>query len=93
MRINEMEINIGKIKAIVDRQRNYFGLFNFIMIAYLFFDKVGWQWYYLLIIPFWFLWAYIDVTFIMPRELNYIHHKSPVMKELLRNGKTKSTNV
>lgn len=77
-------MNVGKIKAIIDRQRGYLGIFNFAMVGFLFFDRVGWEWYYLLLIPIWFLFAYLDVRYIIPREFDYLHRKSPVFKELLK---------
>jgi hypothetical protein len=77
-------VNIGKLKALLDRQRNYLSVINFLMIGYLFFEKAGFHWWYLVIIPFWLLFVYLDARFIWPRELDYTHRKSPVMKELLR---------
>lgn len=77
-------MNIGKAKAIFDRQRNYFSTFNFVMIAVLFFKETKWSWYYLLAIPAWMVWTFIDTKYIMPKEFEYLHRKSPVMKELLR---------
>lgn len=75
---------IGKFKAIFDRQRGYISSVNLIMISYLFFDNVGWEWYYLLIMPIWLIFVYLDARFIMPKEFEYLHRKSPVIKELLK---------
>jgi hypothetical protein len=75
---------IGKLKAIFDRQRSYLTSLNFVMISFLFLKDAGWNWWYLLIIPFWIVFAYIDVRYILPKEIDYLHRKSPVLKELLK---------
>ena len=81
------KINIGKIKVIIDRQRNYISIIQFVMIGYLFFKEVGWDWYYLAIIPFWLWFTWYDLVYIAPKELDYWHGKSPVLKEILRRSK------
>jgi len=78
-------MNIGKLKAIFDREINYLSRFNFIMIAYLFFGKVGFHWWYLFAIPVFLAWVYIDLTYIMPREMDYLNKKNPGMVKLLKN--------
>ena len=75
---------IGKLKAIFDRQKSYLASLNFLMISYLFFKEAGWNWWYLLIIPFWIVFIYVDVRCILPKEMDYLHRKSPVLRELLR---------
>lgn len=75
---------IGKIKAIFDRQRSYLTSVNFLMISYLFFKDTGWSWWYLLVIPFWLVFVYVDTRYILPKEIDYLHRKSPVLKELLK---------
>ena len=87
-KISRKGFSIGKIKALIDRQRNYISILNFFMLAYLFFEKVGFKWYYLSIIPLFIVWAWIDATYIMPKELDYVHRKSPVLKELLKKNET-----
>lgn len=77
-------MTFGKAKALMDRQRGYLSAFNFIMISVLFFDKIKWHWYYLLLIPVWAIFMYFDTRYIMPKEFEYLHLKSPVMKELLK---------
>lgn len=79
-----MKLFIGKIKAIADRELTYLGRFNFIMIAYLFIKDTGFKWWYLLIIPVWIIWIYIDLKYIMPGELNYLHGKSPFLQKLMK---------
>ena len=74
---------IGKIKVAVDRQRGYLGLFQFVMVGYLFFERVGWRWEYAIIIPFWVAFTYIDARYILPKEIEYVHRKSSVLQELL----------
>lgn len=77
-------MNIGKIKAIIDRELSYISKFNFVMIAYLFFKEVGFNWWYLLAIPIFLIWIYIDLKYIMPQEYEYIHNKSPYLKKLMK---------
>lgn len=74
-----------KIKVMYDRLRNYLAATNTIMVGYLFFEKIGFEWWYLLFIPFIVAFIWFDARYIMPRELNYIHHKSPMFKEILNN--------
>lgn len=76
-----------KIKVISDRQRNYLSYINFLMIAYLFLDKTGWYWWYLLLLPLWIVWAWFDITRLYGKELDYIYQKSKVMKDIWANKK------
>lgn len=77
-------LNPGKLKAIIDRELNYLSKLNFIMIGYLFIKEVGIHWWFLLLIPAYLFWIIIDLKFIFPKELDYVHRKSPVLKELLK---------
>jgi len=76
-------MNIGKLKAIIDRELSYVSKFNFVMIGYLFFKDVGFHWWYLFIIPLFLIWVFIDLKYIMPKELNYLHGKSPFLQKLM----------
>lgn len=76
-------MNIGKIKALIDRELSYVSKINFLMIAYIFFKDVGWNWWYILIIPLFLIWVFIDVKYVMPKEFDYIHGKSPFMRKLM----------
>ena len=78
-------MNIGRLKAIADREINYISRFNFVMVAYLFFKEVGFYWWYLLIIPFILVWIYIDIKYIMPSELDYLFRKNPFMSKIMKN--------
>jgi len=75
-------MNIGKLKAIIDRELSYVSKFNFVMIGYLFFKEVEFHLWYLSVIPVYLIWVYIDLKYIMPQEYNYIHSKSPFLKKL-----------
>jgi hypothetical protein len=57
------------------------------MIAYLFLDKTGWYWWYLLLLPLWIVWAWFDITRLYGKELDYIYQKSKVMKDIWANKK------
>jgi len=78
-------MNIGKLKAIADRELGYIGRLNFVMIAYLFIKDVGFHWWYLLVIPVFLIWIWIDLKYIMPKEFDYLHNKSPLFTKLLKN--------
>lgn len=80
-----MRLNIGIVKAIFDREMTYAARFNFFMIAYLFFKDIGFHWWYLLVIPAAIVWVYIDLRFIMPKEMDYISKKNPMMRQLIKN--------
>ena len=83
--IFKKKMNIGKAKAILDRQRNYLSFANFLMLLFLFMQKIEIKWYYLFIIPLWFVWIFIDVKLIWPKEINFIHRQSPMLKEILKS--------
>ena len=80
-----MKINKVEFKVIVDRQRMYIAMVQFFMIGYLFFEKVGFNWWYLVFIPFWLWFIWYDLRKIIPAEQGYYHEKSPVFMEMLRN--------
>jgi len=82
-------MNIGMLKAVFDREMNYVSRLNFIMIAYLFFKDVGFHWWYLLLIPFFLVWIYLDIKHIMPKEIDYLHRKSAVIQKILKNTEMK----
>jgi hypothetical protein len=77
-------MTIGKLKALFDRQRGYLTVVNFLMISWMFFKDFHFKWYYLLILPLWIVFVYVDARYIIPSEQDYLHRKSPVFKELLR---------
>lgn len=85
-----MRFNIGKYKALFDRQRSYLAVVNFTMLICLFFRDKEIKWYYILALPIWFIFLYVDVKYIMPQEFKYLHGKSPVFKEILRRNENKS---
>lgn len=76
---------IGKWKAVVDRQRGYLNLLSLLMVTYLFIKEAGFSWYYLLVIPVFAVWTWFDAHYIMSREFDYLHRKSPVLLELLKD--------
>ena len=76
-------MDIGKFKAITERQRGYLSFVNFLILLYLFFEKTPFRWWYLLVIPVGIFWTWFDTVYIMPKEYDYLHHKSPVFRELL----------
>lgn len=75
-------INLGKLKVIIDRELMYVSRFQFIMIAYVFFKDIGWDWRYLSFIPIWLVWIWFDLKYIMSKEITYIHSKSEILKKL-----------
>lgn len=81
-----MHLFIGKIKAHFDRQRAYLAIINFAILVYLFVDKRGWSYWYLVAIPIICLLVYFDAKYIMPDEFEYLHLKSPVLKEILEKS-------
>jgi len=78
-------MDLGKLKAIFDREFQYVSKINPVLIGYLFIKEVGWNPWYLLLIPVFLVWVYIDLKYIMPKEFDYLHRKSPVMQKLLKN--------
>ncbi len=78
-------MNIGKYKALFERQRNYFSVLQFLILIYLFVDRAGWNNLYLLILPALFLLAWWDAKYVLPKEQEYLQLKSPVFQKLLEN--------
>jgi len=76
-------INLGKLKYLADRQRNYWYYINTVMITYLFVDKAGWSWWYLLIIPGVMMSIWLDVKFVLKKEMEYTWNKNPAYHKLL----------
>jgi len=72
-----------RLKVIIDRQRSYIVYINFSMIVYLFLEKIGYSLWYLLSIPFFILWTYVDMRYIWPRELLRISKKNPLTQKML----------
>jgi len=80
-----MKITIGQLKYLFDRQRNYMTWINTAMIAYLFFEKVQFKWYYLLVVLCMVLvMTFIDAKYILPSEGTYIWNKNPRVKDLFK---------
>ena len=76
-------MNIGRITAIFDRERKHFNIINFFLIASMWFRDLEWSWYYLLAIPAMLAFMWFDVTVIWPKELEYQHMKSPVLRKIV----------
>jgi len=76
-------MNLGKLKYIIDRQRQYFYYLNTAMILYLFIDKAGWSWWYLLVVPGVLISIWVDVKYVIRKELGYVWGKNPVVKEIM----------
>ena len=72
---------------IFDREKQSLGVFNFIMLVYLVLKDITWSWWFLLIPPAGIIWAWFDVTFIMPAEKDYHQTKTPMWLELFRDVK------
>jgi len=72
-----------KLKVIVDRQKNYLSILNFIMIGYLFIEKTGFKLWYLILIPILLIWGYIDIKYLLPEEITYLHNKSALLRNLI----------
>jgi len=80
-------MSIGKFKAIIDRQRGYMGMVNFIMIAYLFFDRTGFEWWYIFALPIWIVFVWLDVKYIMPKEYKFVWDNNPAFQQLKEDMK------
>lgn len=83
------KMNIGKLKAIFDREINYVSKLNFLMVGYLFISDAGWSWWYLMIIPAILIWTYIDIRYIMKNEIDYVWSKSEILKKIIRDAENK----
>jgi len=77
-------MTVGQVKVLFDRAKAYAGMTSSLMVVYLFIDRIGWSWWFLLAVPLGCGLLYIDLRFVIPSELNYLHRKSPVLRELLR---------
>lgn len=78
-------MNLGKLKWIVDRQRSYFYYVNTAMIIYLFFDRAGFSWWYLLIIPVFIFSVVIDIKFVVKDEIYQSASRNKVILEVLEH--------
>ncbi len=78
-------MNIGRVKVVFDRTRQYAQSLNTLMILYLFIDKTGWYWWYLSIIPVIFLLIYYDTKKVIAEERDYIWTRPGKLNDLINN--------
>ena len=80
-----LNLVIGKIKFITERQRGYAGWINTVILVYLLFQKIVFHWWYLCFIPIFALFIWIDVKYIYPAERTYGDSKSGVLNDIIHN--------
>jgi len=73
---------IARSKIIADRQRGYYAWGSIFMVGYLFIDRVGWRWQFMLVIPLLIVWAWFDDKYIRPAERTELDEKSGVLNEI-----------
>ena len=86
--------NAGDYKRLFERTKGYIASLNFVMLGYLFVDRSGWSWWYLLLIPILITLAYVDATYIHPKELQSGMNKNPdwvELKETIKRIESKLT--
>lgn len=69
---------VGRWKVQFDRGRAYLAILNSVMLISL----VGWNWWYLVIIPFFFLFMWVDKIYIHPNEAEYSMTRSESFNKL-----------
>lgn len=74
--------NIVKAKVIIRRQRENLSYLQTAMIAYLYFEKVGWSWWYLILIPIILIITWVDTLYLFGPEQDYQYNKSRFMRDL-----------
>jgi hypothetical protein len=52
-----------------------------LMVAYLFFDRAGWSWWYLFCLVLLPVVLHIERKYVLPQETNYIMRKAGVKME------------
>ena len=82
MDITLKNLNLGKIKALLDRQRSYLVWGNSFVLFYLFFKEVPFHWYYMFLILFLPIGVCIDIKYILPGERSYLDSKSKILKKI-----------
>jgi len=55
---------VATLKMAFDRQRGYLGIINTVLLLKI----VGFEWWYLALIPIWVAWTIIDWCLIFPAE-------------------------
>ena len=75
--------NIARLKVWSDRGRQYVSWLNFLMLIKL----VGWEWWYLFIIPIGIVFMYIDIKHVYPEEVEYNVTRAKSMRDLFKGDK------
>jgi hypothetical protein len=68
-------LNLGVGKVYIDRASWYFSKVQLLMVAYLYFDRAGWSWYWLLAIPLLPLVVWAERKWIISQEYGYYRDK------------------
>ena len=76
---------IGKIKFVTERQRGYFGWINTLILIFLLFQKISLKWWYLLLVPIYGLFIWLDIKYIYPAERTYGDSKSGILNDIIAN--------
>ena len=77
-------MDVGRLSYWLDRSRARSTWINTIMIGYLFIERAGFQWWYLLVIPAFFIFMYFDIKYILPKEREYGITRSKTIRDIYK---------
>jgi hypothetical protein len=80
-----IDLIIGKIKFITERQRGYAGWLNTIILIWLFFQKIEFKLWHLIFVPIYILFSWLDIKYIYPAERTYGDSMSGVLNDIISN--------
>lgn len=91
-RAKARSIDTGRLSFWFDRFRARLNILNFFMIGYLFLERSGWHWWYLVIIITGIVFMYFDIKYILPKEREYAFTRSKTIREICKATKKQTKN-
>ena len=76
------KINYGKMKIWLGRMRNNVSYLQIAMIFYLFLDKAGFEWWYVVVGVGFLVWSYYDNSIGLIQEVDYNMTKNKRLMEM-----------
>lgn len=77
-----MKINYGRLKVWTTRMKNNASYLQIAMVLYLFLDKAGFQWWYILVGVGFLIWSYYDNDVGFRQEIDYSMEKNKRLMEM-----------
>jgi len=77
-------INLGKLDNARILGISWASTFQLFMVSYLFIDKTGWHWWFLLIVPLGIVFFKYYLKYVYPKNVDYVQNRSETMRKLFK---------